>query len=100
MAISGRGLQAGLVHHSDQGIQYVSPAVGHAAREACIRGLEGIMRRLFRLRCRRKLLRDAQETLIRRHGLLPTRADRRLALFDSIEAFFRVSSRFGGEVEA
>jgi len=36
MAIARRGAEAGLIHHSDQGSQYVSLGFGQKAREAGI----------------------------------------------------------------
>ena len=48
MAVARRRPGPGLIHHSDQGSQYVSLAFGRAARQAGIAALDGLTRRLLR----------------------------------------------------
>jgi len=47
MAVARRQPEAGLIHHSDQGGQFVSLAFGQAAREGRDRPVDGIDRRLL-----------------------------------------------------
>jgi putative transposase len=61
MALARRRPPPGLIHHSDQGSQYVSLAFGRAARRRGDRGLDGLPRRRVRQRGRRDVLRDAQK---------------------------------------
>jgi putative transposase len=60
MAVARRRPEPGLIHHSDQGSQYVALGFGQQARDAGI-GLDGIQGRRLRQRRRRELLRDDQE---------------------------------------
>ena len=59
MALARRRPGPGLIHHSDQGGQYVSLAFGRAAREAGISVSMGSPRRRLRQRRRRDVLRHA-----------------------------------------
>ncbi len=61
MAFDRRAPEPRLVHHSDQGAQYVSLAFGQKARAAGDRTIDGLQGRLLRQRRRRELLRDAEE---------------------------------------
>jgi putative transposase len=61
MALARRRPGRGLIHHSDQGSQYVSLAFGRAAREAGIAISIGSRRRRLRQRGRRDALRHTQE---------------------------------------
>ena len=61
MAVARRRPEPGLIHHSDQGSQYVSLAFGQAAREAGIARSMGSKGDCLRQRRRRELLRHAQE---------------------------------------
>ena len=61
MAVARRRPAPGLIHHSDQGSQYVSLAFGQAARDAGIARSMGSKGDCLRQRRRRELLRHAQE---------------------------------------
>jgi putative transposase len=61
MAVTRRRPEPGLIHHSDQGSQYVSLAFGQAARDAGIARSMGSKGRRLRQRRRRELLRHPQE---------------------------------------
>ena len=61
MALARRRPGPGLIHHSDQGSQYVSLAFGRAARQAGIAVSMGSRGGRLRQRRRRDVLRDAQE---------------------------------------
>jgi putative transposase len=93
MAIARRRPQAGLVHHSDQGSQYVSLAFGQAARDAGIAVSMGSRGDCFDNAVAESFFATLKKELIRREGPFPTRADLRLVLFDYIEAFFNRTRR-------
>src|SRR5919202_985562 len=93
MAVARRQPQAGLVHHSDQGSQYVSLAFGQAARDAGIAVSMGSRGDCFDNAVAESFFATLKKELIRREGPFPTRADLRLALFDYIEAFFNRTRR-------
>src|SRR4029079_861479 len=93
MAVARRRPQAGLVHHSDQGSQYVSLAFGQAARDAGIAVSMGSRGDCFDNAGAESFFATLKKKLIRREGPFPTRADLRLALFDYIEAFFNRTRR-------
>ena len=61
MALGRRRPEAGVIHHSDQGSQYVSLAFGRAAAQAGIAVSIGLPRRRLRQRSRRDVLRDPQK---------------------------------------
>ena len=61
MALARRRPGPGLIHHSDQGSQYVSLAFGRAARQAGIAISMGSRGGRLRQRGRRNVLRDTQE---------------------------------------
>jgi putative transposase len=61
MAVARRRPEPGLIHHSDQGSQYVALGFGQQARDAGIAVSMGSKGRRLRQRRRRVLLRDAQE---------------------------------------
>ncbi len=85
MGVHQRRPQAGLVHHSDQGSQYVSLAFGQAARDAGIAVSMGSRGDCFDNAVAESFFATLKKELIRREGPFPTRADLRLALFDFIE---------------
>jgi putative transposase len=87
MAIHRRRPEAGLVHHSDQGSQYVSLAFGQTARDAGIAVSMGSRGDCFDNAVAESFFATIKKELIRREGPFPTRSDLRLALFDYIEAF-------------
>jgi putative transposase len=93
MAVARRRPQAGLVHHSDQGSQYVSLAFGQAARDAGIAVSMGSRGDCFDNAVAESFFATLKKELIRREGPFPTRADLRLALFDYIEVFFSRTRR-------
>jgi putative transposase len=93
MAIHRRRPQPGLVHHSDQGSQYVSLAFGQAARDAGIAVSMGSRGDCFDNAVAESFFSTLKKELIRREGPFPTRADLRLALFDYIEAFYNRQTR-------
>ena len=61
MAVARRRPEPGLIHHSDQGSQFVSLGFGQACRDAGIAQSMGSKGCALRQRRRRELLRDAQE---------------------------------------
>jgi putative transposase len=88
MAVHRRRPQAGLVHHSDQGSQFVSLAFGQAARDAGIAVSMGSKGDCFDNAVAESFFATLKKELIRREGPFATRADLRLALFDYIETFY------------
>jgi putative transposase len=93
MAVHRRRPRAGLVHHSDQGGQYVSLAFGQAARDAGIAVSMGSRGDCFDNAVAESFFSTLKKELIRREGPFATRADLRLALFDYIEAFYNRTRR-------
>ena len=61
MAVARRRPDVGLIHHSDQGSQFVSLPLARPRRKAGIARSMGSTRRLLGQRRRRNVLRDAQE---------------------------------------
>ena len=61
MAVHRRRPDPGLIHHSDQGSQYVSLGFGQQARDAGIAISMGVQGRCVRQRRRRELLRHLEE---------------------------------------
>ena len=86
-AIHRRRPQPGLVHHSDQGSQFVSLAFGQAARDAGIAVSMGSRGDRFDNAVAESFFATLKKEHIRREGPFPTRADPRLSLFDYIEIF-------------
>ena len=93
MAVHRRRPQAGLVHHSDQGSQYVSLAFGQAARDAGIAVSMGSRGDCFDNAVAESFFSTLKKELIRREGPFPTQAELQLALFDYIEAFYNRQRR-------
>ena len=92
MAVHRRRPDPGLVHHSDQGCQYVVSGVRAGSQRRRDRDLDGLPRRLLGQRRRRELLRDPEEGA---HPP-PVMADTpRLgsAVFEYIEAFYNRDRR-------
>ncbi len=86
MAVARRRPQPGLVHHSDQGSQYVSLIFGERCREAeidlsmgCTSAYDNAVAESF--------FASLTKDLLRRHSLR-TRAEARTAVFDYIETFY------------
>ena len=88
MAIHHRRAQAGLVHHSDQGSQFVSLAFGYAARDAGIAVSMGSKGDCFDNAVAESFFTTLKSQYIRRDGPFPTRADLRLSLFEYIEILY------------
>jgi putative transposase len=93
MGVHRRRPGPGLVHHSDQGSQYVSLAFGQAARDAGIAVSMGSRGDCFDNAVAESFFSTLKKELIRREGPFPTRADLRLALFEYIEAFYNRQRR-------
>ena len=87
MAIHQRRPEPGLIHHSDQGSQFVSLAFGQAARDAGIAVSMGSRGDCFDNAVAESFFSTLKKELIRREGPFATRSDLRLAVFDYIEAF-------------
>lgn len=86
MAVARRRPQPGLVHHSDQGSQYVSLIFGERCREAeidlsmgCTSAYDNAVAESF--------FASLTKDLLRRHSFR-TRAEARTAVFDYIETFY------------
>ena len=92
MAVARRRPEAGLIHHSDQGSQFVSLAFG----QAC--GRAGIARSMgSRGDCNDNAVAESffatlKKELIRRQSW-PTRAELRQAVFEYIEVFYNATRR-------
>ena len=87
MAVDRRRPQPGLVHHSDQGSQYVSLRFGQRCRKAGIEQSMGSKGDCLRQRRLRELLHDAREGAAP-PPLLTHQGEARHAVFDCIEAFY------------
>jgi putative transposase len=87
MAVSGRKPEAGLVHHSDQGSQYVSLRFGERCREAGIRISMGARASaLDNAACEAFFASLKRERLNRRSW--PTKREARSAIFEWIESWY------------
>jgi putative transposase len=87
MAVSGRKPEAGLVHHSDQGSQYVSLRFGERCREAGIRISMGApASALDNAACEAFFASLKRERLNRRSW--PTKREARSAIFEWIESWY------------
>lgn len=93
MALHQRRPGPGLIHHSDQGSQFVSLAFGQAARDAGIAVSMGSKGDCFDNAVAESFFSTFKKELIRREGPFPTRVDLRLAAFDYIEAFYNRQRR-------
>jgi putative transposase len=93
MAIHQRRPEPGLIHHSDQGSQFVSLAFGQAARDAGIAVSMGSRGDCFDNAVAESFFSTLKKELIRREGPFATHADLRLAVFDYIEAFYNRTRR-------
>jgi putative transposase len=87
MAIARRRPDPGLVHHSDQGSQYVSLAFGRRLREAEILPSMGTVGDAYDNAAVESFFGTLKRELINRHRW-PTRAAVRTAVFDYIEVFY------------
>jgi putative transposase len=87
MAIARRRPPAGLVHHSDQGSQYVSLRFGERCREIGIHRSMGSKGDCFDNAVAESFFATLEKDLLRRRSFA-TRQHARTAVFDYIEAFY------------
>lgn len=87
MAIARRRPQVGLVHHSDQGSQYVSLRFGERCREIGIHRSMGSKGDCFDNAVAESFFATLEKDLLRRRSFA-TRQKARTAVFDYIEAFY------------
>jgi putative transposase len=87
MAIARRRPQAGLVHHSDQGSQYVSLLFGERCREIGVHRSMGSKGDCFDNAVAESFFATLEKDLLRRRSFA-TRQEARTAVFDYIEAFY------------
>jgi putative transposase len=97
MATSRRRPAPGLVHHSDQGSQYVALAFTRRLQQAQIAASMGGVGTAYDNAAAEGLFATIKRELMHRHRF-PTRAAARTALFEFIEVFFnrrRIHSSIG-----
>jgi putative transposase len=87
MAVSRRRPKPGLIHHSDQGSQYVSLAFGQAAREAGIARSMGSRGDCYDNSVAESFFATLKKELVHRRSW-PTRRELTSEVFDYIEAFY------------
>jgi putative transposase len=87
MATARRRPKPGLVHHSDQGSQYVALRFGERCREIGIHRSMGSQGDCFDNAVAESFFATLEKDLLRRRPF-PTRQDARTAVFDYIEAFY------------
>jgi putative transposase len=87
MAVDRRRPQAGLVHHSDQGSQYVSLALGQRCRRARIELSMGARGCAYDNAVCEAFFKTLKSELVDRRSW-PTKAEARQAVFDFIETFY------------
>ena len=92
MAVARRRPEAGLIHHSDQGSQFVSLAFGQACGRAGIARSMGSRGDCFDNAVAESFFATLKKELIRRQAW-PTRAELRTAVFDYIEIFYNATRR-------
>ena len=92
MAIARRRPEAGLIHHSDQGSQFVSLAFGQACAKAGIARSMGSRGDCWDNAVAESFFATLKKELIRRRSW-PTRAELRTAVFDYIEIFYNATRR-------
>lgn len=93
MAVQRRRPEAGLVHHSDQGSQYVSLGFGQAARDAGIAVSMGSKGDCYDNAVAESFFATLKKELIYREGPWRTRRDLASAVFDYIEVFYNRERR-------
>src|SRR5216684_8910000 len=86
MGLARRRPDPGLVHHSDQGSQYVSLGFGQAARDAGIASSMGSTRDAYDNAVAESFFATLKKELVHRHSW-PTRRELTTAAFDYIKAF-------------
>lgn len=92
MAIARRRPDAGLIHHSDQGSQFVSLAFGQACGKAGVARSMGSRGDCFDNAVAESFFATLKKELIRRQPW-PTRAELRQAVFEYIELFYNATRR-------
>ena len=92
MAIARRRPDAGLIHHSDQGSQFVSLAFGQACGKAGVARSMGSRGDCFDNAVAESFFATLKKELIRRQSW-PTRAELRQAVFEYIELFYNATRR-------
>jgi putative transposase len=92
MAVTRRRPQAGVVHHSDQGSQYVSLAFGQQARDAGIAVSMGSRGDCFDNAVAESFFATLKKELVHRQPW-PSRRDLSSAIFEYIEAFYNRQRR-------
>ena len=92
MAVARRRPSAGLVHHSDQGSQYVSLLFGQRCREAGIARSMGSKGDAYDNALAESFFASLKKELVRRRSW-PTRGELRSAVFDYVEAFYNRERR-------
>ena len=92
MALARRQPEAGLIHHSDQGSQYVSLAFGQKARDAGIAVSMGSRGDCFDNAVAESFFATLKKELIRRRSW-PNRRELQSAVFDYIESFYNRERR-------
>ena len=92
MAVARRRPEAGLIHHSDQGSQFVSLAFGQACGKAGIARSMGSRGDCFDNAVAESFFATLKKELIRRQSW-PTRDELRQAVFEYIELFYNPTRR-------
>ncbi len=87
MAVARRRPTPGLIHHSDQGSQYVSLRFGERCREAGIHRSMGSKGDCFDNAVSESFFATLEKDLLRRRSFA-TRQEARTALFDYVETFY------------
>jgi putative transposase len=87
MAIWRRKPQAGLIHHSDQGVQYTSLSFGKRLEEAGIVPSMGRVGTAYDNALAESFIATLKTELLYRHSW-PTRASARMAIFEYSEGFY------------
>ena len=94
MALDHRRPEPGLIHHSDQGSQYVSLAFGQTARAAGIAQSMGSRGDCFDNAVAESFFATLKKELVNRRPW-PTKAELRSEIFDYIEIFYNRQRRHG-----
>jgi transposase InsO family protein len=92
MAVKRRRPPAGLIHHSDQGSQYVSLAFGQTARDAGIARSMGSKGDCYDNAVAESFFATLKKELVHRHPW-PTRRELTTEVFEYIEAFYNRTRR-------
>jgi putative transposase len=92
MALARRRPQPGLIHHSDQGSQYVSLAFGRAARQAGIAISMGSRGDAYDNAVAEAFFATLKKELVNRRSW-PSRLELQSAVFEYIEAFYNRQRR-------